>query len=510
MLIGNNETTKLIDRYAIDNLKIPSIVLMENAAIDFVNEIDEKLDNFLIVCGKGNNGGDGYAIARQLWSKGKKVKIFGVSFENLSCDCKINYDICKNIEIGMSDNIEKLKTWILQSDCIIEGIFGTGLNSEVKGVYKKIIEIVNEYSNQKEVYSIDIPSGISGDNGEIMGTCIKADKTISFVTYKKAFLNTKNSKYFGKIVIKNIGLNQKFFKNLINEYYLTKLDIKNLHKARNVNSHKGDFGKVLIYAGSKEFSGASVLASNSCVRAGAGLVTLLTSENILKNNILSEVMHLNINSSRTISENDFKNELQKIENNILNSDVIAIGPGIGKTEKSLTILEKLLNYEKNNKNKTINLVLDADALNLISENPKLFEKIENRAVLTPHIVEFSRISGLSPEDILSDKFTKGKEFAKKYKVILLLKGKNTIITDGNKLFVNSTGNSHMANGGMGDCLTGIITSLVAQNYNLIESACIGAFLHGYIGDELTKKQYIVNASHVTENISKYMKEIFEM
>ena len=118
-----------------------------------------------------------------------------------------------------------------------------------------------------------------------MGTCIKADKTISFVTYKKAFLNTKNSKNFGKIVIKNIGLNQKFFKNLINEYYLTKLDIKNLHKARNVNSHKGDFGKVLIYAGSKEFSGASVLASNSCVRAGAGLVTLLTSENILKNNL---------------------------------------------------------------------------------------------------------------------------------------------------------------------------------------------------------------------------------
>ena len=176
----------------------------------------------------------------------------------------------------------------------------------------------------------------------------------------------------------------------------------------------------------------------------------------------------------------------------------------------MTILEKLLNYEKNNKNKTINLVLDADALNLISENPKLFEKIENRAVLTPHIVEFSRLSGLPSEDILLDKFTKAKEFAKKYKVILLLKGKNTIITDGNKLFVNSTGNSHMANGGMGDCLTGIITSLVAQNYNLIESACIGAFLHGYIGDELTKKQSIVNASHVTENISKYMKEIFEM
>ena len=160
MLIGSNKTTRLIDRYAIDNLKIPSIVLMENAAIDFVSEIDDVLDNFLIVCGKGNNGGDGYVIARQLWSKGKKVKIFGVSFENLSCDCEINYNICKNIGIEMSNDIEKLKIWILQSECVIEGIFGTGLNSEVKGIYQKIIEIVNKYSNQKKVFSIDIPSGI--------------------------------------------------------------------------------------------------------------------------------------------------------------------------------------------------------------------------------------------------------------------------------------------------------------------------------------------------------------
>ena len=508
MLIGSNKTTRLIDRYAIDNLKIPSIVLMENAAIDFVSEIDDELDNFLIVCGKGNNGGDGYVIARQLWSKGKKVKIFGVSFENLSCDCEINYNICKNIGIEMSNDIEKLKIWILQSECVIEGIFGTGLNSEVKGIYQKIIEIVNKYSNQKKVFSIDIPSGISGDNGEIMGTCIKADKTISFVTYKKAFLNMKNAKYFGEIAIKNIGLNQNFLKSLVNEYYLVKTDMKSWHKTRNITSHKGDFGKVLIYAGSKEFSGASVLTSNSCVRAGAGLVTLLTAENILKNNILSEVMLLNINNSETTSDIDFENELKKIENNILNSDVIAIGPGIGKTKKSLMILEKLLSYKKNDKNKTINLVLDADALNLISENPKLFEKIENRAIFTPHIVEFSRLSGLSPEEILLDKFTKAKEFAKKYKIVLLLKGKNTIITDGNKLFVNSTGNSYMANGGMGDCLTGIITSFVAQNYSLIESACIGAFLHGYIGDELTKAQYIVNASDIIENISKYMKEIF--
>jgi len=503
MLLGGNETTKKIDSFAINELKIPSIVLMENAAISFVKHIDENEDNFLIICGKGNNGGDGYAIARQLFSKGKNVKIFCISNEDMSNDCMINYKICKNMGIKIFYEIEELDKLLLDCNVVIEGIFGTGLNSEIKGIYREIIEKINTASNNKAIYSIDIPSGINGDTGEIMGISVKADITISFVTYKKGFLNSKIKDYLGKVIIENIGLNETNINHLVKEYYLTPDMVKSFHIKRNQDSHKGDFGKVLIFAGSSGFYGAGNIVAKSCVRTGAGLTTVITDKNNFSLNVfVPEAMSFPINFDN-INEN-----LEKLENEISNCDVIAIGPGIGKSQQAFSIFEKLINIEKNNKGNTIKLILDADALNLLAENRELFEKIRNRSVLTPHLVEFSRLTGFSPEVINKNKFEIAKEFSKKYEIILLLKGKNTIITNGEDLFANSTGNSHMANGGMGDCLTGIICSLVGQKYDLMKSASIGAYLHGKIADELIRGQYTVNATDVIDNISKYMNEIF--
>jgi hypothetical protein len=503
MFLGGNETTKKIDSFAINELKIPSIVLMENAAISFVKHIDENEDNFLIICGKGNNGGDGYAIARQLFSKGKNVKIFCISNEDMSNDCMINYKICKNMGIKIFYEIEELDKLLLDCNVVIEGIFGTGLNSEIKGIYREIIEKINTASNNKAIYSIDIPSGINGDTGEIMGISVKADITISFVTYKKGFLNSKIKDYLGKVIIENIGLNETNINHLVKEYYLTPDMVKSFHIKRNEDSHKGDFGKVLIFAGSSGFYGAGNIVAKSCVRTGAGLTTVITDKNNFSLNVfVPEAMSFPINFDN-INEN-----LEKLENEISNYDVITIGPGIGKSQQAFSIFEKLINIEKNNKGNTIKLVLDADALNLLAENRELFEKIRNRSVLTPHLVEFSRLTGFSPEVINKNKFEIAKEFSKKYGIILLLKGKNTIITNGEELFANSTGNSHMANGGMGDCLTGIICSLAGQKYDLIKSANIGAYLHGKIADELVRRQYTVNATDVIDNISKYMNEIF--
>ena len=503
MLLGGNETTKKIDSFAINELKIPSIVLMENAAISFVKHIDENENNFLIICGKGNNGGDGYAIARQLFSKGKNVKIFCISNEDMSNDCMINYKICKNMGIKIFYEIEELDKLLLDCNVVIEGIFGTGLNSEIKGIYREIIEKINTASNNKAIYSIDIPSGINGDTGEIMGISVKADITISFVTYKKGFLNSKIKDYLGKVIIENIGLNETNINHLVKEYYLTSDMVKSFHIKRDEDSHKGDFGKVLIFAGSSGFYGAGNIVAKSCVRTGAGLTTVITDKNNFSLNVfVPEAMSFPINFDN-INEN-----LEKLENEISNCDVIAIGPGIGKSQQAFSIFEKLINIEKNNKGNTIKLILDADALNLMAENRELFEKIRNRSVLTPHLVEFSRLTGFSPEVIYKNKFEIAKEFSKKYGIILLLKGKNTIITNGEELFVNSTGNSHMANGGMGDCLTGIICSLVGQKYDLMKSASIGAYLHGKIADELIRGQYTVNATDVIDNISKYMNEIF--
>ena len=503
MLLGGNETTKKIDSFVINELKIPSIVLMENAAISFVKHIDENEDNFLIICGKGNNGGDGYAIARQLFSKGKNVKIFCISNENMSNDCMINYKICKNMGIKIFYEIEELDKLLLDCNVVIEGIFGTGLNSEIKGIYQEIIEKINTASNNKAIYSIDIPSGINGDNGEIMGISVKADITISFVTYKKGFLNSKVKDYLGKVIIENIGLNETNINHLVKEYYLTPNMVKSFHIKRNEDSHKGDFGKVLIFAGSSGFYGAGNIVAKSCVRTGAGLTTVITDKNNFSLNVfVPEAMSFPINFDN-INEN-----FEKLENEISNCDVIAIGPGIGKSQQAFSIFEKLISIDKNNKGNTIKLILDADALNLLAENRELFEKIRNRSVLTPHLVEFSRLTGFSSEVINKNKFEIAKEFSKKYGIILLLKGKNTIITNGEELFANSTGNSHMANGGMGDCLTGIICSLAGQKYDLMKSANIGAYLHGKIADELVRRQYIVNAADVIDNISIFMNEIF--
>ena len=503
MLLGGNETTKKIDSFAINELKIPSMVLMENAAISFVKHIYENEDNFLIICGKGNNGGDGYAIARQLFSKGKNVKIFCISNEDMSNDCMINYKICKNMGIKIFYEIEELDKLLLDCNVVIEGIFGTGLNSEIKGIYREIIEKINTASNNKAIYSIDIPSGINGDTGEIMGISVKADITISFVTYKKGFLNSKIKDYLGKVIIENIGLNETNINHLVKEYYLTPDMVKSFHIKRDEDSHKGDFGKVLIFAGSSGFYGAGNIVAKSCVRTGAGLTTVITDKNNFSLNVfVPEAMSFPINFDN-INEN-----LEKLENEISNYDVITIGPGIGKSQQAFSIFEKLINSEKNNKGNTIKLVLDADALNLLAENRELFEKIRNRSVLTPHLVEFSRLTGFSTDEINKNRFEITKNFAKKYEIILLLKGKNTIITNGEELFANSTGNSHMANGGMGDCLTGIICSLAGQKYDLMKSANIGAYLHGKIADELVRRQYTVNATDVIDNISKYMNEIF--
>ena len=369
MLLGGNETTRKIDNFAINNLKIPSIVLMENAAISFVKHIDENEDNFLIICGKGNNGGDGYAIARQLFSKGKNVKIFCISNENMSNDCMINYEICKNMGIEIFYKIEELDKLFFECNVVIEGIFGTGLNSEIKGIYQEIIQKINTASNNKKVYSIDIPSGINGDTGEIMGISVKADITISFVTYKKGFLNSKIKDFLGKIIIENIGLNETSINHFVKEYYLIPDMIKSFRIKRNEDSHKGDFGKVLIFAGSSGFYGAGNIVAKSCVRTGAGLTTVITDKNNFSLNIfVPEAMSFPINFDN-INEN-----LEKLENEILNSDVIAIGPGIGKREQAFLIFEKLISIKKNNKGNTIKLILDADALNLLSENRELFEK----------------------------------------------------------------------------------------------------------------------------------------
>ncbi|MBC2579564.1 NAD(P)H-hydrate dehydratase [Clostridium sp. DJ247] len=490
MRIATAETMRMIDNYCINELKIPGIVLMENAAIKVIKNIDTNTYNsFCIICTKGNNGGDGFAIARHLHILNKKIQVFLVgNKEEMSDDCKINYEILKKIGIKISkveniEDINNLRDAIVNSEVTIDALFGTGLSRNIDGIFDSVISIINE--NSKYTISIDIPSGMDSNTGNILGNCIRANKTVSFQLYKKGFLNYDTDKFIGTIIIEDIGIPEtaisKFHEN---EFIVDELMIRKNIKKRDKYSHKGDYGKVLIIAGAEGFTGAAYICTQGAVRSGAGLVTLCCSKKIqpILSTKLLEAM------TTTFDENC------KIDDYINKSDCIAIGPGMGNNKATSLLVEKILSVSK------VPVVIDADGINVLKDRIDVLKNKSSEVIITPHPGEMSRITGLSLDYIKNHRIEVAKNFAKENQVTVLLKGYNTIITDGNRVIVNSTGNSSMASGGMGDCLTGMIASFIGQGYKIMEAAYIAAFIHGYCGEKLSKEMFCVNASHVLDKI----------
>ncbi|MBD5561196.1 NAD(P)H-hydrate dehydratase [Clostridium botulinum] len=497
MRITSSENFRKMDNYCIENIGIPSIVLMENAALKIVSNIDLQLNNrFVIVCGKGNNGGDGLAVARHLHCLNKEVEVFIIEkSKDGTKDFKINYNILKNMNLNIKtirdyEDLDYLRESIMKSDMVLDAIFGIGLSRKIEGIYKDTISVINE--NSKSTLAIDVPSGLNANTGEIEGVCIEANTTVSFEMYKEGFLTYYGDKYLGNIIIESIGIPREVLDLFSNDLYIIdKYMFKNNLKGRNKYAHKGDFGKALIIAGSKGFSGAAYLCTEAAVKSGTGLVTLATSNDI--QNILSSKLE----EAMTISYEDSKD----VKNIMVKSSCIAIGPGMGKNNNTEELLRKIIR----DYNRT--MVIDADGINVLENNLDIIKKARGEIVLTPHLGEFSRITGYDIDYIKENRLKLAKEFAKENKIILLLKGYNTIITNGEEVFVNSTGNSAMASGGMGDCLTGIITSFIAQGYDPLEATCLAAYLHGYCGEKLSSKMFCVNATHVLDYIPFAIKEL---
>jgi len=326
MRIGTVKMSKDIDMACVNEIGIPLILLMENAALKVVKHLEtDKYTNYTILCGPGNNGGDGLAIARHLCVLGKKVDVF-VVFNELrnGSECfNINYDILRNMgvpinELKSENDLEKFKTSVVTAEVIVDALLGTGLNKEVEGIFKEVISIVNELSSY--TVSVDIPSGMNGDTGKILGGCIKADKTVSFELYKRGFLRYGSEEYAGKIVVESIGIPDKIIEKYHNdEFILEKSDVLKYLKPRNKYSHKGNYGRTLIIAGTKGYSGAAYLATQAAVRTGSGLVTLCCSKEIQDtlSNKLAEGMTCNFEEKERLFQ-------------LLNiSNSIAIGPGLG-------------------------------------------------------------------------------------------------------------------------------------------------------------------------------------
>lgn len=496
MEIVSRQNARLMDYKTINEIGIPSIVLMENAAEQIFNKIKNKGKRFLVVCGEGNNGGDGLALSRKLVHIGKEVDVVIIKGKKTSKEFSINYDILNNmgfkfIEITDIDEVEeKLSKNIELYDVVVDSIFGIGLNREIKGLEYKVIENINKYS--KFTIAVDVPSGIDADTGEKLGIAINANETYTVESIKKGFLAYEAKEYLGDVEVVSIGIpkliKERFSDNI---HILDKSEYKKLIPIRKKCGHKGNFGKVVILAGSMSYIGASYIVMEAAIRTGSGLVTMIINDEIYP--------YL---ASRVIEGMLLKySEKDRIDKLIKDADVIACGPGLGQDKDNFDMLKLII------ENSECPMVVDADALNQISKNPKLIDKLKGRAVFTPHPGEMGRLIGKDIKEIEKDRMGVCLEYSKKNNVITLLKGYNTLISDGKEVIVNTTGSSKMASGGMGDCLTGIIASLIGQKLSIYDASILGSYVHGYIADKLGADRYSVNARDIIEEIPRTIEDI---
>ncbi len=460
------------DKYTIENEPIASIDLMERAAMQCADWIMNKFNRsyeFHFFCGKGNNGGDGLAIARIMKNNGFNVKIYVINHtDNKSTDFEINLNRLATQEIPVNniENPEQIK-FPSNNAIIIDSILGSGLNKPTDGIIKDIILFLNSLENYK--ISIDIPSGLFADiTNSAEDVIFEANTTLTFQLPKLSFLFSQNYKYVGDFQVLPIGLSEEFIESThCNNYFVDLQMIKNIYKVRDKFSHKGNYGHTLVISGSYGKMGAAVLSAKACLKSGAGLVSVhcpASGVEIIQNSVPEAMVEADINEKYISCVHNFEK---------YNS--IAIGPGIGTelvTQK--TFKELIENYNKP-------LVIDADGINILSENKQWLELLPENTIITPHIKEFERLT--EKFDNCFDRFECQKQFSEKYKIIVVLKGAYTCITTPKGInYFNSTGNPGMATAGSGDVLTGIIAGLISQGYSPENAAILGVFCHGYSGD----------------------------
>ncbi len=479
-----------MDKKTIEDFGIPGAVLMENAGRGATRILLSKFGNIQdkkigIIAGSGNNGGDGFVIARYLAEKGIKVSVYILSYASkVKGDAALNLGLLSNlnvpvIEICDQKNFLQHKSAMLTSDIWVDAIFGTGLNSEITGFIKTIINFINNLG--KPVFAIDLPSGLHPDNGQPLGTCIKANVTATFGYAKTGHMAYPGIEYCGSIEIVDIGIPDHIAKEVLpSVHLLTPEKISSYYRPRNSNAHKGTTGHLLVIAGSRGKTGAAALTSEAAIRSGAGLVTLGIPEsvNTILETLIAEIMTIPLPETK-------EGSLSKSAFNILNSTMrsincIATGPGLGTCMQTVALTHKVLCESKSP------VVIDAEALNIVSKNINILTEIKVPTILTPHPKEMARLTGESIETIQNNRIKFAKDFAKKYNVHLILKGVRTIIAHPNgEVYINPTGNPSMASGGMGDVLTGMIAGFITQGYSPVESSHMGVYLHGAIADILS-------------------------
>jgi len=512
MKVVLNSDIRKIEENAFTKYGVASIAIMENAGSSVAYEIKESnLDTtcFLIVSGTGNNGGDGFVVARHLKNYGYNVTVFVIGNpKNIVGDARLNFDILKKIDIqieNISDQngIIKFEKMIKKCPFVVDAIFGIGINKDIDGIHSSVIDRINSYS--KFVISVDIPSGIDANNAHVYGNAVMANKTVSFTLPKVGNIMFPGSIYSGNLAIKNVGIPIKAVNDENLKYQIiTEEFVRKSLNIRDRDSHKGDYGKANVVAGSSGLTGAAILTCKAALRSGLGLLRLYIPES------LNTIITLSVPETVTVPLQEMRkgvigiNHINRIIDDSNSGNVLTIGPGCGNTSELSEMIRRSIIDVK------VPLVIDADGLNALSKNVKWLLDREGDTVLTPHPGEMSRLTGYSTEEINRDPINIAKKFAMDWKVVMVLKGSRTVIASPKgEVFININGNPGMATAGSGDVLTGIITGFIAQGIDVYKSAILGVYLHGMAGDLMVEKrgEHGLLAGDIVEGLAYALKHM---
>jgi NAD(P)H-hydrate epimerase len=493
------------DGAAINEYGIESLVLMERAAYETARIITKKYGTDIsvgVMVGSGNNGGDGIAIARILGEKGIHTEINMIGdADKLTRETSVQLEIARKLNIPIYYGVENTLY-----DVIVDAIFGIGIKRPVEGKFREAIGAIND--SKAHVVSVDIPSGINTDDGRIMGCAVKADVTVTFQYRKLGLLLYPGAIYAGEIHCVAIGIPTPRIdsKNLVVAYANPKADLQ--FPSRNPAGNKGSFGKVLIIAGSRNMGGACMLSALSAYRTGAGMVRVYTARDN-RDVLLRKLPEVIIDTYTDDGTGQISNEeKQALMEGIKWADVVAVGPGLSTSYKAVALLRLVMEHCDKA------MVLDADALNILSQNDdllRMFEpgrkKFDNDVVFTPHLGELSRLMKVSTSNIKGDLLECARRFATDYDVTIVCKDARTVVArKGRSVYINLSGNEGMATAGSGDVLTGIISAMMAQGYGGYDGAVMGVYAHGLAGDIAKDKtsSYYVMAQDIIHGLKDLM------
>jgi hydroxyethylthiazole kinase-like uncharacterized protein yjeF len=481
------EEMRQLDKYAEDELGIPGLLLMENASRAVADEATALLQdcfgkNIIILCGKGNNGGDGFGAARWLMNRGASVKvILAGSQADLSGSAadELQYYLAgdgKVLELLTDVDLEQVEVLCSQADLLIDALLGTGFTGSLRNLYRDLCVLINR--NPVKVLAVDIPTGVNADTGEADEDAVRADATVTMALPKQGLYLYPGADCVGKLTVADIGMPEKMLREAKSKRYILSAEmVAEMLPLRPKNLHKGTAGRAILAAGSHGYTGAPALCARGCVYSGAGLVTLYTPS------CVREILSVKLDEAmvRPLPEIRPGQLAPKAVPDFLTAaaqaDAAALGPGWGTNREAAEVVRRILQAI------AVPCVIDADALTALQGHTQLLEAMKAPKILTPHPGEMGRLLNLPAGQVDQERVEIAREYAAKWQAVLVLKGVPTVIAhpDGH-VFLNPTGNPSMATGGSGDTLTGIITGLLAQKMSLLEAALAGVYLHGLAGD----------------------------